>query len=152
MDTLKKQIMEINKLCNESDGLYHDIAQSYGLSDSIYWILYILYYNDCPVSQTELCSNWYYSKQTVNSSISAMTKKGWIMLETVPKTRNRKNIVLTEAGRIFCAKVIGETYEVEKAAFSRITEEERELFLLLFRKTNKYMREEYEKRYSSSQE
>ena len=81
-----------------------------------------------------------------------MTKKGWIMLETVPKTRNRKNIVLTEAGRIFCAKVIGETYEVEKAAFSRITEEERELFLLLFRKTNKYMREEYEKRYSSSQE
>ena len=76
MDTLKKQIMEINQLCNESDGLYHDIAQSYGLSDSIYWILYILYYNDCPVSQTELCSNWYYSKQTVNSSISAMTKKG----------------------------------------------------------------------------
>lgn len=75
MDTLKKQIMEINQLCNESDGLYHDIAQSYGLSDSIYWILYILYYNDCPVSQTELCSNWYYSKQTVNSSISAMTKK-----------------------------------------------------------------------------
>ena len=39
MDTLKKQIMEINQLCNESDGLYHDIAQSYGLSDSIYWIL-----------------------------------------------------------------------------------------------------------------
>lgn len=117
--------------------------------------VYIGFYIFCIIMtvlflQTELCSNWYYSKQTVNSSISAMTKKGWIMLETVPKTRNRKNIVLTEAGRIFCAKVIGETYEVEKAAFSRITEEERELFLLLFRKTNKYMREEYEKRYSSS--
>ena len=131
MDTLKKQIMEINQLCNESDGLYHDIAQSYGLSDSIYWILYILYYNDCPVSQTELCSNWYYSKQTVNSSISAMTKKGWIMLETVPKTRNRKNIVLTEAGRIFCAKVIGKLMRWKGRLLENYRRRKRTVFIVI---------------------
>lgn len=147
MDTLKKQMMEINQLCNENDGIYHDIAQSYGLSDSVYWILYILYNSDIPVSQTDLCSNWYYSKQTVNSSISTMVQKGWIALEVVPGTRNRKNIVLTESGRAFCSKAVGETQEIEERAFSRITDKERDLFITLFRTTNQYMREEYEKKH-----
>ena len=92
-------MIEINQLCNESDGIYHGIAQNYGLSDSVYWILYILYNSDEPVSQSDLCSNWYYSKQTVNSSISAMAQKGWVLLEVIPGTRNKKNIILTEAGR-----------------------------------------------------
>ena len=148
MNTIKKQMIEINQLCNESDGIYHDIAQNYGLSDSVYWILYILYNSDEPVSQSDLCSNWYYSKQTVNSSISAMSQKGWVLLEVIPGTRNKKNIILTEAGREFCAKVIGETQEIEQTAFSRITAEERDLFISLFRTSNQYMREEYEKRSS----
>lgn len=148
MDVLKRQMMEINQLCSESDGLYHDIAQKHGISDSIYWILYILYNSDIQVSQTELCGDWFYSKQTVNSAISAMAKKGWISLETIPKTRNRKNVVLTEAGHLFGDEVIGGTYELEKAAFGRISEEDREQFLRLFRMTNEYMREEYEKRYA----
>lgn len=152
MDTLKEQMIEINQLCNESDGIYHDIAQSYGLSDSVYWILYILYNIDIPVSQTELCSDWFYSKQTVNSSIAAMVKKEWISLEAIPGTRNRKNIVLTRSGRDFCSKVIGETQEIEERAFTRLTEEERSLFISLFRTSNQYMREEYEKRRSSPKE
>ena len=48
MNTIKKQMIEIKQLCNESDGIYNDIAQNYGLSDSVYWILYI------PVSYTHL--------------------------------------------------------------------------------------------------
>ena len=146
MNTLKKQMVELNQLCNENDGIYHEIAHMYVLSDSIYWILYILYSSDNPVSQSELCNNWYYSKQTVNSSIAAMAKKGWIALEVIPGTRNKKNIILTEAGREFSARVIGETQEIEETAFSRITEEERDLFISLFRTSNQYMRGEYEKR------
>ena len=152
MDTLKKQMVEINQLCNEIDGIYHEIAQSYGLSDSVYWILYILYSSETPVSQTELCSNWYYSKQTVNSSIAAMRKKDWIALEVVPGTRNRKNIVLTDLGRAFCDKVIKETQEIEETAFSRMKEEEREQFIALFRTNNQYLHEEYEKRHSHQKE
>ena len=74
-----------------------------------------------------------------------MIKKEWITLEALPGTKNRKRIVLTEVGREFCEQVIGETRKIEEAAFSRISEEERELFLSLFRRTNQYMREEYEK-------
>ena len=77
-----------------------------------------------------------------------MAQKGWVLLEVIPGTRNKKNIILTEAGREFCAKVIGVTQEIEQTAFSRITAEERDLFISLFRTSNQYMREEYEKRSS----
>ena len=145
MTTIRKQMLEISRLSEESDGIYHDIAQSYRLPDSVYWILYILYNYDEPVSLVDLCEQWAYSKQTINSSIASMIKKEWITLEALPGTKNRKRIVLTEVGREFCEQVIGETRKIEEAAFSRISEEERELFLSLFRRTNQYMREEYEK-------
>lgn len=145
MTTIRKQMLEISRLSEESGGIYHDIAQSYHLPDSVYWILYILYNYDEPVSQVDLCDQWAYSKQTINSSIASMIKKEWITLESLTGTKNRKRIILTEAGQKFCEQVIGETRKIEEAAFSRITEEERKLFLSLFRKTNQYMREEYEK-------
>ncbi|MCM1082243.1 MAG: MarR family transcriptional regulator [Clostridium sp.] len=148
MNTIKKQMIEMNQLCNESDEIYHNIARSYGLTDSIYWILYILYNYDEPVSQVDLCDKWSYSKQTVNTSITAMLKKDWITLEVIPNTRNRKHIVLTEAGKQFCEKVIGETEEIEQTAFSEIPEDERELFISVFRKLNRFMREEYGKKHS----
>ena len=75
-----------------------------------------------------------------------MIKKGWIALEGIPGTKNRKNIVLTDTGRLFCETVIGQTRQIEQTAFSKITETERKLFISLFRKTNQLMREEYEKR------
>jgi len=81
-----------------------------------------------------------------------MIQKGWVALEVIPGTRNRKNIVLTETGQMFCSKVIGETQEIEERAFSRITERERELFISLFKTSNQYMREEYEKKHSFQKE
>ncbi|MCM1184493.1 MAG: MarR family transcriptional regulator [Roseburia sp.] len=146
MNTIKKQMIEINRLCNESDEIYHNIAQRYHLTDSIYWILYILYNYDESVSQVDLCNNWFYSKQTVNTSVAAMAKKEWITLEVIPNTRNRKRIVLTEIGKQFCEKVIGETQEIEQTAFSAISEEERALFISVFRKLNRFMQEEYKKK------
>ena len=137
--------MEINRLCDEIDGIYHNIAQSYGLPDSVYWILYILYNSDTAVSQTDLCNNWFYSKQTVNSSAASMVKKGWIRLEVIPGTRNKKNILLTRDGQALCTKVMAATQEIEERAFSRIAPEDRERFISLFRTSNQYMREEYEK-------
>lgn len=147
MDTIKKQMIEINRLCNESDEIYHNIAQSYGLTDSVYWILYILYNYDEPISQVDLCSSWSYSKQTVNTSIAALQKKEWITLEVIPNTRNKKRIVLTESGKQFCEKAIGETREIERTAFLGISEDERELFISVFRKLNQFMQEEYRKKH-----
>lgn len=150
MNNIRKQMLEISQLSEESDKIYHDIAQSYGLTDSIYWILYILYNYDEPISQVDLCELWAYSKQTINTSVTSMIKKEWITLEALTGMKNRKRIVLTKAGQQFCEQVIGETREIEEASLSRISEEELELFLSLFRKINRLMREEYEKKHTES--
>ena len=63
MTTIRKQMLEISRLSEESDGIYHDIAQSYRLPDSVYWILYILYNYDEPVSQVDANSGRIPSKR-----------------------------------------------------------------------------------------
>lgn len=146
MNNLKEQMLEINRLYTENEQIYHDIAQHYGLSDSVHWILYMLYESENGISQTELCETWHLSKQTVNSAIASMIQKEWVSLENIPGTKNRKNIVLTEKGQHFCAKVIVEMKKIEENAISRIPDEDRETFIAVFRKTNQYMREEYERR------
>jgi DNA-binding MarR family transcriptional regulator len=146
MENVKEKMMEINQLCNEVDGLYHSIALDNGLSDNTFWILYILASSEEPIIQADLCSNWFFSKQTVNSSVTSMVKKGWVTLESAPGTRNKKNIVLTDDGRKFCTAAIGSTIEMECSAFSKFSEKDREAFISLFRRWMVYMQEEYELR------
>lgn len=138
---------EINRLSSELDCLYHNIAQNYGISDTIFWIFSVLSNTETDISQADLYNNWYYSKQTINSAVAAMIKKGWIELETIPNTRNKKRIILTGEGADFCHTVIGETVEIEFAAYSEFTQDERENFIRMFEKMNEYMRKEYEKRH-----
>ena len=144
MNKLKNYMVEINQLSNEIDSVYHEIAASHGISDSVYWILYIMYYSDSSISQIELCDCWSYSKQTVNSAIASMVKKGLITLESIPGTRNRKKILLTNDGIELSADVIGETQKIEQAMFSKYTDKEMEQFIMMFKNMTKNMREEYE--------
>lgn len=43
-------------------------------------------------SQQDICNAWSLSKQTVNSIVSNMVKKGYVYLEMVPGSKNRKFI------------------------------------------------------------
>lgn len=118
MNTIKKQMIEINQLCNESDEIYHNIAQSYGLTDSIYWILYILYNYDEPVSQVDLCNSWFYSKQTVNTSIAALLKREWITLEVIPNTQVTESaLCLQKTGSSSVKKQSGKHRKLNRRLF-----------------------------------
>lgn len=145
MNLISEHRREINKLTSENDCIYHLLAHKYGLSDNVFYILYYLYEEENgTVSQSDLCKYWYDSKQTINSSITAIKNKGWIELITVPNTRNRKNIVLTDEGKNFCQKAIGEVIALEEKVYARFTDEERTAIIDFFRRFNAYM-EEYSK-------
>lgn len=145
MDSIKNQMQVFNMLSSENELLYHTFAQRYGLSDNVFWTLYCLYQSDSELSQSDLCGYWSFSKQTINSSVNVLIKKGWVKLETVPNTRNRKNILLTEAGRKFCDCSIREIIGLELSVYARFSQEERETFIKLFRSLNNFMWEELEK-------
>lgn len=141
-DRIEEQMAMQNRLYKEQDDLYHSFALAFGLSDSAFWVLYALCESDQTYTQNELCAVWFYSKQTVNSAINLLVKDGYVVLKPIEGTRNRKAVLLTEAGKAFCKKTILPLLDAERRAFARFTNEERTAYLSLWERQLKLLREE----------
>ncbi len=133
-EKLRNQMQTLDRLYKESDRIYNDYAAHFGMNNTAFWVLYTLSHVDEPVTQNDLCKEWFLPAQTINSAVSGLVKDGLVRLEPIPGTKNRKSIVLTEAGRELCGRTISTVDEIERAAMLDFTEEERELYLSLFRR------------------
>lgn len=133
-EKLRRQMQTLDRLYKESDRIGDDYAAQFGMNNTAFWVLYTLSHADKPVTQNDLCEEWFFPAQTINSAVSGLVKKELVRLEPIPGTRNRKSIVLTEAGRELCGRTISIVDEIERAAMLGFTEEERELYLSLFRR------------------
>lgn len=116
--------------------LYHKVAFSIGISDSSLGVLYTLLDAEAPCSQYDLCSEWSIPKQTINTAVAALQKKGVAFLSPIPGTRNKKNIAFTEFGRDFAEKTVGILRMAELDALAELSPEERELYIRLNEKYN----------------
>lgn len=85
-------------------------------------------------SQQDICDIWSYPKQTVHSIILNMNKKGYIYLDTIPKTKNRKIIRLTKLGKQHGAQVINEIRNIELNTIAQLSVEERNQCIYLLEK------------------
>lgn len=144
METTQSQLAVINRLIKENDDIYRAIAHRYHLSDCGFWILYEVCDAEEPLSQKELSQTCYYSKQTINSAIAALQKRGIVTLRPVQGSRNRKHILLTEEGRRFADGPVGDARRVECRALERMNLEERRLLVELLARNVKDTREEFE--------
>lgn len=142
--TIKEQMEKLSQQYKAREAIYHDAAVKCGLSDSVFWIFYALCEAEREYTQNDLCNEWFCPKQTVNSAISTLVKNGYVYLEVVPGTRNRKIIRLTEAGKQFSQQNVQAFIESERRAFSRLTEQERQTYLALEDKHLSLLREETE--------
>ena len=120
--TTKEQLEVINRQIKEIVGIYRGIVSRSGISENEFWIWYALIIMDGEYSQQDICSCWSLSKQTVNTIVKHMVKKGFASLEAVPGTRNRKTICLTEAGRAYGEELVRPVSEAEDRAFKRLPE------------------------------
>ncbi len=94
--------------------LYGNIAADMGLSESAFWVLYVLCTSTCPCSQQCIASKLSIPKQTVNSAVQVLCQNGYIYLEYAPNTVRTKLIKLTETGTEFIQKNIYPLLQVEK--------------------------------------
>lgn len=133
-EKLRNQMQTLDRLYKESDRICNDYAAHFGMNNTAFWVLYTLSHVDEPVTQNDLCKEWFLPAQTINSAVSGLVKDGLVRLEPIPGTKNRKSTVLTEAGRELCGRTISIVDEIERAAMLGFTEEERELYLSLFRR------------------
>ena len=131
---IQEQLQSLNRLYKWSDNIYSGIASHFGMNDTAFWVLYAISHTDEPLTQNDLCNDWFYPAQTINSTVSNLLKKGLIELEVIPGTRNRKKMLLTQAGRELAKEVIGVVDEIESKAFTNFSEEEREQYLSLFQR------------------
>lgn len=137
---------EFTQLYKKEDDLYHRYGVFFGLSDPAVWILYGLYEDTGePVTQNDLVSTWFYPKQTINYTVGALIKRGWIELKQLPGARNSKAVLLTEAGKRACKEMILPLMQAEEHSLSRMTEEEQEQLLRLSKKQLAYFEEEIQK-------
>lgn len=143
MDTkLEQQLQFLNRLYKESDHIYSRLAAKLGMTDTTFWVLYAVSHSEEPMTQNDLCNDFFFPVQTIHSAINNLRKNGLLELQVIPGTRNRKAIILTEKGKIFVTNTINKADEIEKNAFLLFNEEERELYLSLFRRHIDYLKSE----------
>lgn len=142
MNILKRQLETFNQNIKEITSIYHNAAIKLGISDGEFWVLYSLLVLGGEYSQQNICDMWSLPKQTVNSVISNLKKKGYVFLEKVPKTRNLKIIRLTQAGKTFGENTVMRIFEAEQRTFSKMLENERQIFISLIGKYIAFLGEE----------
>lgn len=113
---VRNQIDLINQKIKELNALYHLAAWKAKISDGELSIWSVLLYGEEEYSQLDLCEALFLPKQTINSLVTSMAKKGYVTLEHVPGTRNRKIIRLTEAGRAYGKENVQWIFDAEQKA------------------------------------
>ena len=137
---------EFNRLHNqqfkECNQIYAEIARHCGLSETAFWLLYMLRENGAPMTQADLCAELCLSKQTVNSALKSLERTGHIRLETAPNDRRSKRVSLTDAGCAAAAQTVDPILTMEEAVAARLSDEERTVILDLGHRCLALLREE----------
>ena len=119
--------------------LQHRVAVELNIPDSEMWTLYCLCASPNKVyTQDLIAGEMGLPRQTVNSAVNRLLKNDFVYLEKLPSARNNKQILLTEKGNDFCQKQILPLVNAELNAFYKMTDEEKETFLSLINKYNRF--------------
>lgn len=135
----------INGQLQELAGIYRFAASEVGISDNELMVWEVLLVMGEKFSQQDLSSLLSLSKQTINSIVSNLVKKGYVYLETLAGTRNRKLIHLTEAGKTYCNSKIAWIFNAEKSALSRMSDDEMQQCISILNKYSSFLKEELDK-------
>lgn len=142
---IRERIDVINQKIKEMNALYHTAAVRSNIPDGEVNIWSALLNTEEEYSQQDLCEMLSLPKQTVNSLISGMVKKGYVTLEHIPGTRNRKVICLSDAGRAYGEEYVKWIFDAEARAMEHTDPKEVETCISMLEKYIQRFRQEIEK-------
>lgn len=134
-----------NRQFNECNALYHAAAQRCGLSDAAFWTLYALVTSCEPLTQNRIAADWGIPKQTLNSAVAAMVKKGLLALCPGKGAYSGKIVTLTAEGRALAERTVGPVIAAEQQAMTRQGLAEVEQNCRLTQRYLECLRQEFEK-------
>ena len=129
---ISKEMKRVNHLIGEIDAVYHEIAWTLGLSDSVFEILYTIcnYGDSCMLK--DIGRNCGLSKQTINSALRKLEKEGIVYLEAVDS--RHKKVCLTEEGRSLTRRTAESVIEAENQILASWPQEDVETYIALIRR------------------
>lgn len=131
---------QVNYLSAEIESIYHQFSLRYNLSDSESLILYMIYVLDENCLLSDICKKTGMNKQTINSAMRKLEKKGILYLSYY--NGKNKRVVLTDIGKCFLNSTVSKLYEAEAKAFDSWSEEEIKMYVKLMKKYVFCLREE----------
>lgn len=134
-----------DRIYNENTLLYHRLARACGLPDCAFWLLYTLRSEEAPLTQTQLSEQLSLPKQTVNSALKKLVEAGYLRLEAADGNLKNKQVLVTEAGDAFLRRTVDRVFDMENAAVSHLSGEERAALLDLSQKLLDAFRTETER-------
>lgn len=129
-------------LCMELDEVYHALAKHYGLSDTAYYIFYVLRLSEQIYTQAKLCEALHLSKQTVFSALKRLENDGYVELKASPENQKNKTIHLTAKGIKMAEHSVDDVDQAEQNAFRAMGEEDGALLNALTVKYISFLRQE----------
>ena len=133
MKDIRQQLREFNEILKETDAIFSNLAKHSGLSDCSFWIMYSLRDSGGECTQKELCDQWAFSKQTVNSAIKGLEKDVYIVLTPSKEDKRSKNIKLNDQGILFAKENIDFVFKLEELTLQRMNPSQRAAMIELNR-------------------
>ena len=99
----------------KSTALYTKAASVLGIGYPEMMVLYALE-SMGELTQKQIAENFGMQKQTVHTVVSALQKKGYLLLEASEGDKREKRIVLTESGQVYAHRMIA-PYEKPRRRF-----------------------------------
>lgn len=105
MNNWDKSIKAITSAVDRTDYLYEKWAKKLGVNNYVSRIMYMLYLSEVN-RQKETVENYGMPKQTVNTVITELQKKGYIILIPDENDKRSKIIKLTQEGINYANKIV----------------------------------------------
>ena len=114
--------------------LYDAYAKENGMLMNTLLVTNVLYYAKAPMTQRDICSRTFLSKQTVNLIIGKLLKEAYVTVQDSSESRRKKLVGMTDSGRAYCEKVVRHITWAEDTAMSMLSAEEQQTLVGLSRK------------------
>lgn len=137
-------LVDFDRMLNGLDRIYSEFARACGLSGCAYWMLVDTSAAGGSVAVSRLTSEWFYSKQTINSAIKTLRARGLATLEFAEGSRKNKVLRLTEEGVRFAKRYALPVQKAEQQAFEALEPWEQREIMRLVGKFSHVLNEECE--------
>lgn len=137
-------LVDFDRMLNGLDHIYSEFSRTCGLSDCAYWMLVDASTADGSIAVSRLTSEWFYSKQTINSAIKTLKARGFATLEFAEGSRKNKVVCLTKEGRQFAERYVLPALKAEQRAFCALEPCEQREIMRLIGKFSQVLDEEWE--------